>query len=70
MTKKLYTSIPKQEEVVSALWDFAHNLETRYHDAKSLNPDGTTKTTVNLKVVHTTLEKIMTTFGYKTVEIQ
>jgi hypothetical protein len=68
MAKRI--SVDKQEDVVIALYEFAHDLETMEHNCTSINPETKVKTTVNLSAVGTTLEKIMATFGYQVVEIQ
>ncbi len=63
------TDILKQEEVVSALWQFAENLQTKPHDAKR-SEEGKHSTSVHLPSVGIALERIMNLFGYEIVSIQ
>ena len=59
------TNVERQEEIVSVLWDFAHDLQTLPLESTSSNG-----TKVNIDAVGKALEKIMQTFGYGVVEIQ
>jgi hypothetical protein len=61
-------SIDKQEEVVSALWDFAHDLQTHNHEARSESFDGKKKTTMNMESIRKAHERIMKNFGYEIIQ--
>jgi hypothetical protein len=65
--KRCRTSIDKQENVVSILWQFAHNIQTNPEKGcVATSEDGT-----RLSIDHVTdaLQKIMSNFGYATLTI-
>jgi len=68
MKKK--TNSTKQDEVVSALWQFARDQ----HYTHPINERGVitdaTGVRINTKAVGTALETIMQIFGYEVVEIR
>ena len=53
------TNYDKQENVVSAIWEFAHNQQTHEHTVT--NSKGTS---VHIDSVGVALKKIMDIFGY------
>lgn len=59
-------NIDKQEEVVSALWDYAKMLKERKPDCKNVDDD----IELPLSAVGETLERILKAFGYKVANIQ
>lgn len=59
------TDLDKQEEIVSALWDFAEMQANRPHNVTKTN-----SCSANLEAVGETLERIMRTFGYEVVSVQ
>lgn len=63
-------NINKQEELVSALWDFAKALQkSEYKMAASVDKDGY-KTAMDMKVMHETLHRIAKNFNLEIQEVQ
>ena len=62
-------SINKQEELVSALWDFAYDLQTMKSDSSSESFDGKKKTKMNMKAIGKAIKRIMDNFGYQITPI-
>lgn len=60
------TNIDKQERVVTLLWNFAHDLQTKPHNCTACKSG----TTVNLDAVGDALRGIMDNFGYDVLEVQ
>lgn len=59
--------VEKQEEVVSALWEFMRNHDTMPHDINQVSP---VAMTASGEAIHTALKRIMETFGYAVASIQ
>lgn len=69
MTRRKRCNIDKQEAVVTALWNFADDLQHRPNEGcvATTQPGGTK---ASLKHIGSALEKIMETFGYGVLEVQ
>jgi len=68
MARRFRTSIDKQENVVSILWDFARNLQQNpEYGCVSTLGDGTR---VSLDHIGKALLAIMDNFGYATKKVQ
>ncbi len=63
-------NINKQEELVSALWDFAKELQRSTNkSASSIGEDGY-KTNMDMEVMHNTVERIAKNFNLEIQPIQ
>lgn len=62
--------INKQEEMVAALWDFAHDLQTNKPDVWGVNRDGSEKTAMNHKAIMTAMERLAKNFNLELQEVQ
>jgi hypothetical protein len=71
MSKTKY-AYEQQEEVVSALWDFAHDQQTKAMNCSSIptKQGDYDITRVNLDAVGDALKKIMKTFGYEVMPVE
>ena len=64
------TNINKQEELVSALWDFAKALQkSQNKTAASVDKEGF-KTEMDMQIMHDTLHRISENFNLEIQEIQ
>lgn len=64
--KELREDIDKQEELVSALWEFAHGLQNNECNTWSVS-DGTR---MHLPTIKKAMERIMKNFGFKVIPIE
>lgn len=69
MRRKLI-NINKQERVVTALWNFAADMQQRPKEGTVATTLSKPKVKVSLKHVGTALDDIMDAFGYGVAEIQ
>lgn len=67
-TVRIRTSVEKQENVVSIIWQFAKNVQTQPEKGCVATRDDGTR--LSLHHVGDALDKIMATFGYATVSVQ
>ena len=63
-------NINKQEALVSALWDFAYDLQTMGFDMSSESFDGTRKTKMNSKAIKKAMINIGNIFHLEIQPIQ
>jgi hypothetical protein len=63
-------NINKQEEMVSALWDFAYDLQHNKPDMWSTEHDGIRKTAMNDKAIRKAIERLAENFGLELQEVQ
>ena len=63
-------NINKQEELVSALWNFARDLQySTNKTTRSVGKDGI-ETHMDMKIMHETLERIAKNFNLEIQEVQ
>lgn len=62
--------IDKQEEMVSILWEFAHDLQNSEPDSLAINYDTGKRTAMSTKAIRKAMQKLADNFELKLIEIQ
>ena len=62
--------IDKQKEMVSILWEFAHDLQNNRPDSWSTNHDTWKQTAMNMKAIRKAMQKLADNFELELIEIQ